>query len=125
MLILFVRVTILYLIVFGIIRLTGKRQISDLQPFDLVITLLIADLASEPAADTGIPLMYGVVPILALFLIHQIVAYLAMKSTMGPKAGLRKAGHFNQRRESTGKSAQGYPLYGKRPDRAAQAKGCI
>lgn len=80
MLILFARVTILYLIVFLIIRLTGKRQISDLQPFDLVITLLIADLASQPAANTDIPLLYGIVPILTLFLIHQTFAYFSMKS---------------------------------------------
>ena len=49
MLILFVRVIVLYLLVFFVLRLTGKRQLSELQPFDLVVTLLIADLASEPA----------------------------------------------------------------------------
>lgn len=80
MLILFVRTAILYGLVFLIIRLTGKRQVSDLQPFDLIVTLLIADLASEPAADTGIPLLYGVVPIVALFLVQRVVAYLALKS---------------------------------------------
>ena len=53
MLILFVRVIVLYLLVFFVIRLTGKRQISELQPFDLVVTLLIADLASEPASNTA------------------------------------------------------------------------
>ena len=79
MLILFVRVIILYFLVFAIIRFTGKRQLSDLQPFDLVITLLVADLASEPAADTGIPLLYGVVPILALFLVHRLMAFLSLK----------------------------------------------
>lgn len=80
MLILFVRVIILYLLVFVIIRFTGKRQISDLQPFDLIMTLLIADLASEPASDMSIPLLYGVVPILALFLMQRLIAFLALKS---------------------------------------------
>ncbi len=80
MLILFVRTIILYSIVLIAFRLTGKRQISDLQPFDLIITLLIADLASEPAADMGIPLIYGIVPILALFLLQQIISYLSLKS---------------------------------------------
>lgn len=47
MLILFVRVIVLYLLVFFVLRLTGKRQLSELQPFDLVVTLLIADLASD------------------------------------------------------------------------------
>lgn len=46
MLVLFCRVIILYFLVFFVIRLTGKRQISELQPFDLCITLLIADMAS-------------------------------------------------------------------------------
>lgn len=80
MLTLFLRGIIIYLLVFTVIRLSGKRQISDLQPFDLVITLLIADLAAEPVADTSIPLLYGVVPILALFLVQQLTAYFSMKS---------------------------------------------
>lgn len=80
MLILFVRVIVLYLLVFFVIRLTGKRQISELQPFDLVVTLLIADLASEPASNTGVPLIYGIVPILALFLLQQCISYLSLKS---------------------------------------------
>ncbi len=81
MLILFVRAVILYGLVFFVIRMSGKRQISDLQPFDLIMTLLIADLASEPAADMSIPLLYGVVPIVALFLVQRLVAYISMKSS--------------------------------------------
>ncbi|HWS30022.1 MAG TPA: DUF421 domain-containing protein [Clostridia bacterium] len=80
MLVLFVRAIILYLLVFTVIRLTGKRQISDLQPYDLIMTLLIADLASEPASNTGIPLLYGIVPIVALFLVQQIISMLSLKS---------------------------------------------
>lgn len=81
MVILFVRAIILYLLVFVAIRMTGKRQLSDLQPFDLIITLLLAELASEPAANMGIPLLYGVVPILALFLAHQAISLLSLKSS--------------------------------------------
>ena len=80
MLILFVRVIVLYLLVFFVLRLTGKRQLSELQPFDLVVTLLIADLASEPASNTGVPLIYGIVPILALFLLQQFISFLSLKS---------------------------------------------
>lgn len=80
MLILFIRTILLYLLVFLVIRLIGKRQISDLQPFDLIMTLLIADVASEPASDVSIPLLYGVVPILALFLMQRLVAFLAIKN---------------------------------------------
>lgn len=80
MLVLFVRVLILYLLIFFVLRLTGKRQLGELQPFDLVMTLLIADLASMPASNTGEPLIYGIVPILALFLLQQLVSFLSLKS---------------------------------------------
>lgn len=80
MFVLFVRAVLLYLLVFAVIRLTGKRQISDLQPYDLIMTLLIADLASVPASNTGVPLLYGIVPIVALFLVQQIISFLSLKS---------------------------------------------
>ena len=80
MLTLFYRAIIIYLLVFVVIRLSGKRQLSQLQPFDLVMTLLIADLASEPAADPRIPLYYGVVPIAAIFIMQKVIALIAIKS---------------------------------------------
>lgn len=80
MVVLFLRAIILYLLIFAVIRLTGKRQLSDLQPFDLIITLLIAELASEPAADINVPLLYGIVPIMALFLMQRLIAFLSLKS---------------------------------------------
>lgn len=80
MLILFLRSIFLYCLIFAVIRLTGKRQLSDIQPFDLVVTLLIADLAAEPASDTAVPLVYAVVPILALFLMQRMISYLSLKN---------------------------------------------
>ncbi len=80
MLVLFTRVLILYLLIFFVLRITGKRQLGELQPFDLVMTLLIADLAAVPASNTGVPLIYGIVPILALFLLQQLVSFLSLKS---------------------------------------------
>ena len=80
MLILFLRAILMYVLVFAVLRLTGKRQVADLQPFDLLITLMVADLASCAIADTGIPLAYSVVPILALYLVQQVVNYLCLKS---------------------------------------------
>ena len=85
MLILFLRAIILYVLVFVVIRLMGKRQISELQPFDLVFTLLIADLASDPIANTSIPMVYGIIPILALFLLQQFAAWLSLKSERARK----------------------------------------
>lgn len=82
MLTLFFRAILIYLLVFTVIRLSGKRQLSQLQPFDLVITLLIADLASQPIADPAIPLAYGIVPIIAIFLIQKLLSYIALKSEM-------------------------------------------
>jgi uncharacterized membrane protein YcaP (DUF421 family) len=58
----------------------GKRQIGEMQPFELVITLVIADLACIPMADISIPILYGVVSILALFVLHQIVTLLDQSS---------------------------------------------
>lgn len=85
MFILFLRAVILYVLVFVVVRLMGKRQISELQPFDLVFTLLIADLASDPIANTSIPLVYGIIPILALFLLQQLAAWLSLKSERARK----------------------------------------
>lgn len=86
MLVLFLRAVLLYIFILFIIRLTGKRQVSDLQPFDLLITLTIADLASCAIADTDIPLLYSIVPILALFLVQQCIAKFCLKNS-----GFRRA----------------------------------
>ena len=81
MLTLFLRAVFLDLFVLLVLRLTGKRQVSDLQPYDLLMTLIIADLASTAIADTDIPLLYSVVPILALYLVQQALAKLCLKSS--------------------------------------------
>ncbi len=75
MLILFVRSIIIFIILLVVVRLMGKRQIGEMQPFELVITLIVADLATIPMADTSIPLIYGIVGILTLFILHQIIAF--------------------------------------------------
>ena len=80
MLILFLRAVLLYGFILFILRMTGKRQIADLQPFDLIISMAIADLAATAISDTDIPLVYSVVPILALYLAQQAVAFLCLRS---------------------------------------------
>ena len=80
MLVLFLRAIFMYLFVFLILRLTGKRQVSDLQPFDLLITLLIADLAGSCIANTATPLVYSIVPILGMYFIQQGVTLLCLKN---------------------------------------------
>ncbi len=80
MLIIFIRSILLYIIVLIVMRLMGKREIGQLQPFELAISIMIADLASTPMADTGIPITNGIIPILALLVMHLVISILNMKS---------------------------------------------
>ena len=61
-------------------RLMGKREIGQLQPFELAISIMIADLASTPMADAGIPISNGIIPILALLVMHLTISILNIKS---------------------------------------------
>ena len=76
----FVRVSIIYLVVLIVMRLMGKREISQMQPFELAISIMIADLASIPMADTGIPITNGIIPILGLLVMHLVISILNIKS---------------------------------------------
>ncbi len=80
MLITFTRSIILYIIILIVMRLMGKREIGQLQPFELAIAIMIADLASIPMTDTGIPIQNGIVPILGLLFMHLIISMINMKS---------------------------------------------
>lgn len=80
MLITFVRAVVLYIIVLIVMRLMGKREIGQLQPFELAISIMIADLASIPMTETGIPITRGIVPILGLLIMHLLISVLNMKS---------------------------------------------
>lgn len=80
MITLVLRSIIIYIIVLFSVRLMGKRQIGDLQPFELVATLIIADLACVPMSDTSVPIMFGIVPLFTLVILHQIFTFLNRKS---------------------------------------------
>ena len=80
MLINFFRSIFLYIIVLIVMRLMGKREIGQLQPFELAISIMIADLATIPMTDTGIPITNGIVPILGLLVMHLIIALINIKS---------------------------------------------
>lgn len=73
MALIFIRTVIVFITLLVVMRLMGKRQIGEMQPYELVITLIIADLACIPMADNSIPLLYGIVAILTVYLLHQIV----------------------------------------------------
>ena len=80
MLITFFRAIILYLIVLIVMRLMGKREIGQLQPFELAISIMIADLASIPMTEIGIPIFNGIIPILGLLVMHLIISVINLKS---------------------------------------------
>ena len=75
-----IRTVILYLLIIVGIRLMGKRQIGQLEPSELVLSLLIADLAAVPMQDFGIPLLMGIIPILTLLCLSTILSVLTVKS---------------------------------------------
>lgn len=80
MIIAFLRTIILYLLIIAGIRLMGKRQVGELEPSELVLALIIADLAAVPMQDFGIPLLSGIIPILTLLCITMIISVLTMRS---------------------------------------------
>lgn len=75
-----VRTLILFTVVVVGLRLMGKRQIGQLQPYELVIVIMLSALAAIPMENTGIPLLGGLVPIFTLILVHVALSYLALKS---------------------------------------------
>lgn len=76
----FIRTIILYFLIMAGLRLMGKRQIGQLEPAELVLTMMISDLATVPMQDIGIPLLSGVIPILTLLCISLLLSQLSLKS---------------------------------------------
>lgn len=80
MLIIVCRVLIIYLVVLFYLRVMGKRQLGELQPFELVVTLLIADIISLPMTQISMPLLFSLVPLTTLVLVHYLVSLITRKS---------------------------------------------
>ena len=80
MLITFIRAIFLYIVVLVVMRLMGKREIGQLQPFELAISIMIADLASIPMTETGIPITRGIIPIFGLLIMHLLISFINLKS---------------------------------------------
>ncbi len=76
----FIRAVILYVLLIFTVRLMGKRQIGELQPSELAITILISNIATLPVEDTGIPLLTGIIPIVTLAGLDVIMSWLGIKS---------------------------------------------
>jgi uncharacterized membrane protein YcaP (DUF421 family) len=76
----FVRTIVLYIVVVAVMRIMGKRQIGELQPFELVIAIMLSELAAVPMQDTGIPLIYGLIPIFTLMFLEIFISFITLKS---------------------------------------------
>ena len=74
-----IRTVILYLLLMAAMRLMGKRQLGELQPSELVVTLLLSDLAAVPMQENGLPLLNGVMPILVLIGLELLLSGVMLK----------------------------------------------
>lgn len=81
MLLSYIRTILLYLVLITVIRLLGKRQIGQMEPSEFVVTMLVADLAAIPMQDGGIPLLSGLIPIVAVLGIELVLSALSLRST--------------------------------------------
>ena len=77
----YLRTLILYLVLILVIRLMGKRQIGQMEPAEFVVTMLVANLASIPMQDGGIPLFSGLVPILTVLGVELVLSWCTLRST--------------------------------------------
>ncbi len=80
MLVIITRTIIVLVLLVIVLRLMGKREIGQLQPFEFVITLIIAELACTPMQDISIPLSYGLVPLFSVFAIYFFITKISCKS---------------------------------------------
>ena len=103
MLNLIIRTIALYLTVVASIRIMGKRQIGELQPSELVVAIMISDLASVPMQDMKIPLVSGILPVLTLIFAEVIMSYMSLRSRKmrtiisGEPSIVIYDGHINER----------------------------
>lgn len=82
MFLIFVRTIILYIVILVVVRCMGKKEIGQMQPFEFVISLMIADIASTPLTDTGIPIFFGIIPILGLLFSYMVLSICNMSSVV-------------------------------------------
>lgn len=79
MLTIFFRSVILFAAAVLVMRAMGKRQVGQMQPYELVVAVMIAELAATPVEGSGVPLLYGLAPMLALMICHGVITALCMR----------------------------------------------
>ena len=77
---LFIRAMLLYAVLIFTMRLLGKRQLGELQPYEFALTILLADIISEPVASVSTPLLYGLLPVAAVVVLHGTISIACLKS---------------------------------------------
>ena len=80
MAILFIRSVIVYLFIIFSVRIMGKRQIGELQPSELVVTILVSNIATLPVEDVSVPLFAGLIPVAVLVCLDVIMSGITLKS---------------------------------------------
>ena len=80
MAIVMIRTILLYLLITLALRIMGKRQLGELQPSELVTTILVSNIATLPVEDTGIPLLAGIIPIFTLMCFEVFTSYIVLKN---------------------------------------------
>jgi len=75
-----IRTVIMYIFIIFAVRVMGKRHVGDLEPGELVITILISETAAIPIQETGIPLLSGIIPVIVLICLELIVSHIILKS---------------------------------------------
>lgn len=80
MLILVFRAIFLYIFVIVVMRMMGKREIGQLQPYELAITMIISELVTLPMANNGVPLISGVIPVLVITFTQILLSFITTKS---------------------------------------------
>ncbi len=75
-----IKTVLIYFFAMLVMRLMGKRQAGELQPFELIIAVMIAEVAATPMDSPGVPITYGIVPVVVLLLMHNVIAFISLKS---------------------------------------------
>ena len=76
---LFFRGALLYLVMIVTMRALGKRQLGELEPYELAMTILLADLISSPMGSVSTPLLHGLLPVAAMFVVHGFITLASMR----------------------------------------------
>lgn len=80
-----VRTVIIYMVLIGMLRFTGKRQIGQLQVSELITAFLLSEIASHPITNANVPLLYAIVPIVIILCLEVILSFLATKWAIAKK----------------------------------------